>query len=489
MLWRHLLGYLPLNIAQAIAGFGGIFLLTRLLSPAQFGLYSLVFSVVTITHSLCFTWVEAAVARFYARAEADQRLADHLATAFQYLTLASILVGLFGFGAILLAPFSTELKTVLGYGLGSMLIRSFLILDLEARKAAREVRQYSIVEFFNVMASFGLGIALVAFTDLKAAGPFAGLAIAAALALLFDLPKILLRAKGGKASKAELRKFFVYGMPVSLSLVLSYILQAGDRFVISGLLGNAQVGIYAAGYGTANRGLDILFVWAGMAASPLLITALELGNAQKAKEMAKKAFGIMALLTFPAATGIALVATPLANIMTGPDFRAGAAMIIPWISLAGIMNGITTYYLLSAFTLSKRTGMMAVVTMVPAALNIALNFILLPKMGLIGAVIATIIAYALSMAMVIIIGRKYFALPLPFGEAAKTLLACLLMAGFVLALPLPEQMADFTKLALMALLGGTVYLAMAWLLNLADCKELLIGQFANLRKKLAGAER
>ncbi|VAV86954.1 hypothetical protein MNBD_ALPHA06-775, partial [hydrothermal vent metagenome] len=163
MLWRHLFGYLPLNIAQAIAGFGGIFLLTRLLSPAQFGMYSLVFSVVTITHSLCFTWIEASVARSYVRAEADQRLADHLATAFQYLLYGTGIVGVIGFTAIFALPLSAELKTVLGYGIGSMLIKSFLILSLEARKAAREVNRYSMIEFFNVMASFGFGMAIVFF--------------------------------------------------------------------------------------------------------------------------------------------------------------------------------------------------------------------------------------------------------------------------------------------------------------------------------------
>ncbi|MCF6291819.1 MAG: oligosaccharide flippase family protein [Robiginitomaculum sp.] len=479
MLWRHLIGYLPLNIAQAVAGFGGIFILTRLLTPEQFGLYSLVFSIVTITHSLSFTWIEAAVARSYVRAEADQRLANHLATAFHYLLIGTVIVGITGFIAIAALPFSAEMKTVLAYGLGSMLIRSFLILSLEARKAAREVKRYSIVEFFNVMASFGLGIAIVYTTDLKAAGPFAGLAISAGIALVFELPKMLVRAKGGKASFGELKQFFAYGMPLSLSVILGYILQAGDRFVISGVLGNAQVGIYAAGYGTANRGLDILFVWAGMAAGPLLIAALELGNPEKAREMAKKAFGVMAFMTFPAATGIALVAVPLANVMTGVEFREGAAAIIPWITLAGLMNGITTYYLLVAFTLSRRTGIMVLVTAIPAVLNIALNFALLPSMGLMGAVVATIIAYSVSMVMSAVIGRRHFVLPLPFAEVAKTGFACGLMAIAVLALPLADEMADFAKLLIMAATGMLVYGIAALALNLADCRKMLVSKFAN----------
>ncbi len=478
MLWRHLFGYLPLNIAQAVVGFGGIFLLTRLLTPEQFGVYSLVFSATTILHSLCFTWIEAAIARSYARAEADKELADLLATAYHYLVIGTIIVAVLGVTIIVALPFSNELKTVLGYGLGAVLLRSFLVMTLEARKAAREVTRYSVIEFFNIVAGFGLGITLILTTDLRAAGPFAGLALAAAIALAFDLPKMLARAKGGTPSFEKLKTFFSYGMPISLSLILSYVLSAGDRFVISAMMGNASVGIYAAGYGTANRGLDVLFIWAGMAAGPLLIAALELGNREKAREMAAKAFSIMAFLTFPAATGIALVATPLANIMVGPGYREGAAAIMPWIAMAGLMNGITTYYLLNAFTLSRRTGVMALITAVPAVLNIALNILLLPSMGLMGAVAATIIAYSLGMVMTTVIGRKHFPLPLPILVAAKTGLACAAMALAVVALPISEELPDLVKLIIMASTGAVVYAIMALILNLVDCRKVLMEKLA-----------
>lgn len=476
MLWRHLLGYLPLNLAQAVAGFGGIFLLTRLLTPAEYGLYSLVYSIVVITHSMLFTWIEAAVARTYARAEADQRLADHLATAFKYLGFFVALFALLGAALIWLLPVGAEFKTVLGFGIGSMLTKTFLDLSLEARKAAREVRRYSLTQMLNVTGAFVLGILFVVFTDLKGAGPFAGVTVAAIAVMLFDLPNMLRRIKGGKASSRELKSFFRYGMPLSLSLILGYILQAGDRFVISALLGNDQVGVYAAGYGTANRSLDILFVWAGMAASPILISALELGNREKAQAMARKAFEVMAFLTFPAAAGIALVATPLATVMTGPEFRSGAAQIIPWIAVAGLMNGLTTYYFLASFTLAKRTGIMTIVTAVPAVLNIVMNFVLLPKMGLMGAVVSTLLAYALGMSLTAVLGRKSFPLPLPWKEALRTLFACVVMAVAVLALPLPKDMPAIWQVVLMAGTGAITYGLVAFALNLADCRDLVAGR-------------
>jgi O-antigen/teichoic acid export membrane protein len=97
-------------------------------------------------------------------------------------------------------------------------------------------------------------------------------------------------------------------------------------------------------------------------------------------------------------------------------------------------------------------------------------------MGLMGAVVATIVAYSVSMVMSAVIGRRHFLLPLPFAEAAKTGLACGIMAIAVLALPIADDMADFAKLLIMAGVGVLVYGIAALVLNLADCREIIIGR-------------
>lgn len=69
MLGRYLLGYLPVQVAQALVGFGSVAVFTRLLPADDYGRYALVIAAMSLTHILVFTWLEAAVARFHARAE------------------------------------------------------------------------------------------------------------------------------------------------------------------------------------------------------------------------------------------------------------------------------------------------------------------------------------------------------------------------------------------------------------------------------------
>ena len=66
MFWRGVWGSLPANIVQGVVGFLAIILFTRLLSPEDFGRYALAFSVMTLAHVAVFSWLEAAMARFWA---------------------------------------------------------------------------------------------------------------------------------------------------------------------------------------------------------------------------------------------------------------------------------------------------------------------------------------------------------------------------------------------------------------------------------------
>ena len=57
------------------------------------------------------------------------------------------------------------------------------------------------------------------------------------------------RMKGGKVPKpARTRNYFAYGLPISLSLMLTYILSQGDLFFINHFMGAEAVGQYNAGY-------------------------------------------------------------------------------------------------------------------------------------------------------------------------------------------------------------------------------------------------
>jgi O-antigen/teichoic acid export membrane protein len=140
---------------------------------------------------------------------------------------------------------------------------------------------------------------------------------------------------------------------VSISLIMGVIYSSTDRYLIALFLDQASVGAYHAAFGLADRTLDILFIWLGLAGAPAVIAAFEQGGPERMREAARTQAELMILVAVPAATGLALVARPLAELMIGEELRYAAHAIIPWIALSGALSGFTAYYLDQSFTLAR----------------------------------------------------------------------------------------------------------------------------------------
>jgi O-antigen/teichoic acid export membrane protein len=471
MLGRHLLGYLPVQAAQAIVGFGGVAVFTRLLPADAYGSYALALAALSLTHIATFTWLEAAVARFHARAERKTSLHHHLATAYGlYAVIAVLGLAILG-GLIAILPLDLPLKASFAFALVSLVLRALLQIGLETHRAGQDVGRYSALEAGYLMLGFIAGTGLLLTTDMGAAGIFAGTALAAAIMLVFDLPVMLRRARHGRPNRRRAKTYAGYGGAISASLVFEHLLSVGDRFLIAAFLGQGAVGMYAAGYGLADRLLDIIFIWFGAAVWPLTIKAFEKDGAEAARKVAERAAGLMALIAFPTAAGLALVAGPLTGVILGESVRSGAATVLPWIALSGLMNGMMTYYFHEAFTLKRRTGVMAVIMAGAAAANLGLNLLLIPIFGLPGAAAATVLAYFGALMVCAVLGRRVFALPLPWTDWIKAATATVIMAAAVFAVP--DLGPAWATLISQALVGAVVYATAALLFNIAGCRSWL----------------
>ena len=245
-------------------------------------------------------------------------------------------------------------------------------------------------------------------------------------------------------------------------MVLDIILSVADRFLIALFLGEAAVGQYAAGYGVADKTVLLLCAWAAMAGAPLMMAAFEEDGPGAAAEESRGLMRTLLFLGVPAATGLALVATPLSEALIGEGVREGARQIIPWIAFAGLLNGLLIYYYSEAFQLAHRTGERALLMLVPAGANIVLNLGLIPQFGLMGAVIATVLSYALGVALFAWRGHRHVALAMPLTDLLKVGVAALAMWPALMLVP---SWGSWPELFAKAVLGGVTYLLVALALD------------------------
>jgi O-antigen/teichoic acid export membrane protein len=154
-------------------------------------------------------------------------------------------------------------------------------------------------------------------------------------------------------------------------------------------------------------------------------------------------------------------------VMIGEEMRTQAAEIIPWIALSGLINGFVLHYVSEAFQLSRRTGLRAALMVVPAVANVALNIVLLPWIGLMGAVYATVACYALALLLLAVVSRRLAPLAWPWTDFLRIAGACAAMA---IAVRLMPALGGVAELSLKACVGAVVYVLAALAFNAAGAR-------------------
>jgi Membrane protein involved in the export of O-antigen and teichoic acid len=483
MFWRGVWGYLPANIIQGVVGFLTIVLFTRLLTPDDFGRYALAYSVFSLMHVATFTWLEAAMARFWAAQATPQDMADHFASIYRGIAVMTLVFIPLAALVIWLWPGAPAIKWALFTGLAGVPIRCVAQTVQEHYRAAGEVKRAAGLSIWTAVAGLIIGVGF-ALWGAGGSSPLAGLALAPLAALPFILPGDLRQARGGRVQRDRLRRYAQYGYPIAASLALSVLIASTDRMLLALLMNEAAVGTYHAAYSIANRTLDVMFVWLGAAGGPALVMALERGGVEQLKLAAREQASTFLLLGIPAATGVALVAMPLSEVLVGQDLRGAVSQVTPLVALSALLSGMTTYYFHQAYTLGQRTRRLLYAMSIPALSNAALNLWLIPTQGVHGAALATAISMAIGLGASIVVARPVLRMPIPWDALVRCVVAAGAMALVVRTLP---RLGGVLELTLDATVGALVYAAVALFLNAAGVRDTALRLYQQFRQRRAEA--
>jgi O-antigen/teichoic acid export membrane protein len=151
----------------------------------------------------------------------------------------------------------------------------------------------------------------------------------------------------------------------------------------------------------------------------------QLGHPEARRTLARVASHVFAV--FAGATlAVAVLGSDLLALLTprNPAFRA-AAPVIPVVALAYLLHGV---FLLTSIGIGieRKARYYPVITGAAAAANVAANFVLIPRVGMMGAAWATVLSYAVMALLGFLISRRLF--PIPF-DGGRWLFAASLAAG------------------------------------------------------------
>ena len=173
------------------------------------------------------------------------------------------------------------------------------------------------------------------------------------------------------------------------------------------------------------------------------------------------------MMLIPAAFGLSVLAAPLIRIVSTTEF-SGGSVVIPYIAFGWV---IFSFYQVCLYILhlTKKTYWILRLISISAALNIALNIVLIPQMGILGAAVATLVAYAILGLLTIFIAFRYFKFDLGLLFIMKSIVASGIMT-VIIWLVLPRELI---LVILTILLGVVIYIAVMLLLKAISKKELM----------------
>lgn len=458
-------------IAEALSSLTGFIsfpIFTRIFSQAQYGIMGLVDSTFKFIGTLSGMGLRPAVVRLWGEFKSGQRAGGTGALASTMMS-ASFLIGLAGsllcFAALLLPErwLPAEAQRLIAMTGGVILFRNVTQMVLSIVQSQERAGLRSGILLAERYLLMGLPLLFVALFRWGLVGFFGGILLAEGIVFAYCLRFALkhLDWRWRVLDAPVVRESMLYGLPLLGLNVSGFVTDWGDRYLLSYFRDAAELGLYTAGYNMANYATMFFVPALNSALIPVTMNVWNEEGPDPARKSLESFLRYYSLVALPIVFGVSAVAPELISLLASEKFT-DSATVIPWVLSAKVVQG-AYYPFLAGLFLTKRTGWLALFLAGSAALNLGLNWVMIPSLGMRGAAITTLIAYVFYVFGGGAFSQRYLRLRFPLRSFAAYALAG---AGMYFAVrALPSFGSDAFTLGLRVPVGMLVYAALAALLD------------------------
>ena len=289
--------------------------------------------------------------------------------------------------------------------------------------------------------------------------------------LVFNLAMLYIIFKRLELKRPDLtitRKFLTYSWPLTFSNLAGGILTKADRYFISYFLGPAATGGYNIIYSAASF-VDTYTVPLRKNLSVYLPKIWDRGEHGLVKERVSQALLYYFVFSSGSLVGIALLLRPLAKFVFdwNPDKFANLEWLVGIVGLGIIALGVSRmqFHILHLKELTKKRLLFQIMG---AIMNVIVNFLLIPEIGLMGAALATFISYLMVIVLAHSVTKLDFRKDLFVRKLLKTFLLCILLAAGLVFLP----KSDISTFAMSLSIGAIFYLGAIYLTGVISRDEI-----------------
>ena len=426
------------SLFNMIAGLVTFPILTRLFSVADYGTMSLIAATLTISVAIAKLGVQHSIVRYHSEIEAGKspysRVQLYSTTAMgMTATALVVMLALTVFGHIAPARWIGDPKLRRLFAIASLLVvvqgsESVLTNYLRAEQRTAALMKYQIAKKYLSLGFILVAVLLIART-LTAFYWSSVFAEALALVLLTvwalraaDWP----RPRSDGFSGPLYRELIRFGIPMMIGYELSgLILSVGDRYVIQGYLGEEPLGLYAAAYNLCQYLQALLITSMSQAIMPIYVKMWDQQGPAETSAFINRSLRTYVMFGAPIIAGLSAVGPELLPSLAS-DKYASAELILPWVIGGMVVDGTNAFFGAATF-IQRKTKTVMVIVLSGAVLNIALNIVLVPHIGIRGSAIATFACYSYVAVAFAFSGRNILPVAIPWRTVVAAGLSALAM--------------------------------------------------------------
>lgn len=396
------------QVATALGTLLGVRLLTEFVEPSVFGIVSLGLGVVALLVNVTCTPIAQAALHFYPGMAARGELSALRAALFRCERQSAL------FAAIVLIIAAVIYGSAAGGSVVLVLLLGMLLacdcwrtINLSLMNAARNHRGYALLMAGDAWARPLIATAIVlAFGQSPTAVLASYVLAAASILLVFSARREKVEPTPEIDSTALDRRLWSYAMPLVPLGLIGWANGLGDRYLIGGLLGVTEAGVYAAAYGLASRPLLMLGGTIELFVRPIYQGAVSAADHSKANRVLLLWFAAVVGAGVASVLLIALLRDELARVFLGAQYRSGAALM-PWIAGGYMLLTIAQVFERICYAHARTTRVLLIqaTTAVAAAIATTGGILL---WGITGAAMAVPVYFSVQVVIAAYLARRTY---------------------------------------------------------------------------------
>ena len=296
-------------------------------------------------------------------------------------------------------------------------------------RALEKVKLYAVSGILTTFLTLVFNVLFIAVMRMGVTGYLLAIILSDFCSIIFLLfAARLWRYIGFKScSKTLLRAMIVYALPLIPTQLLWLITNSSDSFMVKYYMGADANGILTAAYKIPNI-VSTVYLMFGQAWNMSAITENESSDRSR---FYTRVFDLNQSLMYIIAAGILLFVKPVTMVWIGPSFRE-SINYAPILIYATVFTCFATF-MGTAYIATKNTVRSLVTSLVSGVINVGINLVFIPRIGIYAAAVSTLASYLVVFIIRIIDAKRLirFNFSLPKMLINNVILILMVFANYI----------------------------------------------------------